>query len=249
MSPMMQMKLHDDRVIWPEHRSLEQTLELQETTPDFIFQTTYQGHAIQPSGSIFKREWWNGKNRFDPVSYQYVSRWISYDTASSEDENNAFTAWVVFDLLPDYRLVVPHAGRDHIEFPDLIGNIVSVSTSWKVNLKNVIIENKSSGMPAIQTLRKSAPDWLRPYIKDYNPKVDKPTRWNQAALWCKLGCVLLPEPGSSVEWLYDFEEEIFTVPNAAFKDYADAFSQGILFLELLLEQGLKSRREHGKAEK
>lgn len=242
------VQLHDQRVLWPEHLSLESVLELQTTTPEYIFETTYNGNMVQPSGAVFKREWWDGKNRYHledlqgPVPNPSVARYISLDTASSEAENAAYTAWAVGDLLADYHLAIIEIGRARLDFPDLIGYIQGLYDRYQTYdelLYGIIIEDKSSGIGALQTLKQAGN--IASILKGFNPRVDKPTRWSQAAVWCKLGCVWLPWPAPQFPWLLDAEEELFTVPGAPQLDQADAFSQLILFLENLLAEGNKAR--------
>lgn len=236
-------RLHDDRVLWPEHRPLESVLELKDTTPEAIFETTYQGNSAAPGGTVFKREWWNGKNRFKHGTTNPVARWISFDTAASEKENAAYTAWAVGDLLKDYRMAIVEIGRERLEFPQLISKIETVARTYYDNglLRNVVIEDKSSGTGALQTLKQVSPDWLKPLLQGYNPRVDKYTRWSQAAMWCKLGCILLPWPDNAVPWLNSAEEEIFNVPNAAELDQADSLSQLVIFIENFLSLGYQAR--------
>ena len=52
----------------------------------------------------------------------------------------------------------------------------------------------------------------------------KEAGWKNAALWAKRGMTPLPEPSDDAPWLYDFEKELFAVPNSTYKDQADAYS-------------------------
>ncbi len=237
------VKLHEGRVLWPFHLGLEAVLELQRTTPPQVFETIYKGNMVQPSGSIFKREWWDGKNRFLPEDLiGGVGRYISLDTASSEEADAAYTAWTVGDLLPDYRLAIIEIGRARLEFPMLVSAIQNLHDRYQTydgKLRGIIIEDKSSGIGALQTLKLSGN--IAKVLKGFNPRVDKPTRWSQAAVWCSLDCILLPWPGVQYPWLIDAEEELFSVPGAPQLDQADSFSQLILYLENLLSDGHKAR--------
>lgn len=236
------LRLHDGLVLWPEHKPEAEVLELKDTTIPYIWETTYQGNPTEPGGNAFKRAWWDSKNRYHHPGAKGIARWISFDTAASEDKDAAYTAWAVGDLLADYRLQLVEAGRERLAFPQLTGKITEVATRWKADtLRGVIIEDKSTGISALQTLRQSADRWLASLLLAFTPKVDKPMRWAQAGVWCNLGCVLLPYPDSALGWLLEFEEEIFSVPGSPFKDYADSFAQLILFTENLLSEGYKAR--------
>lgn len=231
--------------LWPKHKPLREVLELQQTTPANIWQATYQGNPSAPEGTIFKREWF--RDRYDAESIairsQIVARWVSWDTALKDEEDNAYTADVVGELLADYRLVIREAWRDRLQFPDLPDTIAATARrhNYDGKLRAVVIEDKASGTSAYQTLMASAEDWLKPLLVAFMPSGDKETRYNQAAVWCANGCVLLPAPSPAAPWLIDFEDELFSLPAAQFKDQGDAFAQLILYVENLLAEGLHAR--------
>lgn len=108
-------------------------------------------------------------------------------------------------------------------------------------LRNVVIEDKSSGKAAHQTLRATARPWLREALVAWQPRGSKEARAGAASVWCRNGMVLLPEPGPGAEWLLDFEDELFSFPQGKFADQVDAFSQLILFCENYLAEGWRAR--------
>lgn len=239
--------------LWPEHKPLAEVLELQATTLPQVWRSTYQGSPTAPEGTVFKREWFR-HNRFDPASIQIasqvVARWISFDTAAKDKEDNAYTASTVGELLSDYRLIIRHAWRDRMQFPDLPETITAQARRFNNDgrLRGVIIEDKSTGTSAYQTLMSAAEDWLRPLLIAFQPDGDKETRASQAGVWCLNGSVLLPMPSELVPWLVDFEDELFTFPGSEFMDQVDAFSQLILYTENLLAEGWRARQQPAATE-
>lgn len=203
---------------------------------------------VPEGGSVYLAKWWQAKNRYSPGdsswSAKVVGRWLSWDTALKDQEQNDHTALVVGELLPDYRLLLRYAWWSKLQFPQLSTAISDEMTRWNYDgkLRGVIIEDKGSGTSAIQTLRQSLPEKLAPLILDYAPgSASKIARNRQASLWCDRDCVLLPEPADQVPWLLDFEEVIFNFPNFEIDDPADAFAQIILYLEHLLATGWRAR--------
>ncbi len=229
--------------LWPEHRPLSEVLALQATTPATVWSGTYQGTPTPPGGYVFRREWWGAGRRYGANLDAPVARWISVDTAMSDKDTSDYTAMGVLDLGPDYRLRVRFALAERLAFPDLIQRIEALAAQWNSDglLQAVIIEDRVSGTSAIQTLARSANPWLAPLLVGFTPTTDKVTRYNQAGVWCHLGCVLLPEPGPDAPWLFDFESQLFSVPQAAHDDLADMFAQGVLYLENIIESGYRSR--------
>lgn len=204
--------------------------------------------VTDPTGKPFLAAWWEkGRNRYhlddSVIRNQVVARWISWDTALKDENENAYTACVVGELTPDYRLIVREVWRDKMQFPFLPGAIQDMASKWNYDekLRAVIIEDKASGTSAYQTLMHAAPQWLRDMLIAFQPSGDKETRGQQAAVWCKRDCVMLPFPGEDATWLYDFESELFNFPLSVFKDQADAFAQLVIYLENILATGWQAR--------
>jgi predicted phage terminase large subunit-like protein len=240
----------DGPALWPSHKPLAEILELQATTPEGIWQAVYQGAPTAPGGSIFKRQWWRGRNRYDAsednlvrMRSKCIGRWISWDTALKDKDDAAYTAAVVGELMPNYQMAVREVFRDRLEFPELTPVMDRLTQRYSPDgkLRGVLIEDKASGTSAYQTLMASASPDLRRVLIPFQPVGDKDTRANQAAVWCKNDCVLLPEPNETVPWLLDFEEEVFAIPTATYRDQADAFAQLIIYCENLLASGYHSR--------
>ncbi len=245
------VKLHSNGpALWPEHKSLAEVLELQATTPDPIWNAVYQGAPTSPGGSIFKRRWYRNQNRYDasPDNLQRmwsrcIGRWISWDTALKDTNTSAFTAVVVGELEPNYQMAIREVWRDRLEFPELPIVMQRWTERYAVDgkLRGVLIEDKASGTSAYQTIMASSSDALRATMIPFQPQGDKDTRANQAAVWCKNDCILLPEPNETVPWLLDFEDELFSVPTSTFRDQADAFAQLVIYCENILAEGFRAR--------
>lgn len=239
----------DGPALWPAHKPLEEVLELKNTTPELVWSGTYQGTPTPPGGYIFKRKWWPHKRRYDlsdtAVKNLVYARYLSYDTAQKDKDDSDYTGCVVGELWPDYRLGLRYAYRERLEFPDLPARIEEDASRWNYDgkLAGILIEDKSSGTSALQTLRATSASWIRGLLIPFLPTTDKVTRGSQASVWCANGCVLLPIPDANAPWLPDFEDELFGFPQAAHDDRVDAFDQLILWLEHILASGRQARGE------
>lgn len=242
--PTHRVLLHQNGpALWPEHKPLAEILELQATTPELIWHGTYQGSPTPPGGYTFKREWWPRANRFVLGEQQVHTRFLSFDTGLKDKETTDFTGYVVGELWPDYRLGIVYAEQQRLEFPFLPEYIEQTAVRWNGDgrLNAIIIEDKASGISALQTLQASAPAWMADLLVPFLPTTDKVTRGSQSAVWCKNRSVLLPVLSPELHWLIDFEDELFDFPQAVHDDRADAFSQLILYLENLLSAGWQAR--------
>ena len=207
-----------------------------------------QQRPVPEGGSVYLAKWWQGKNRYYVSDESYfarsIGRWLSWDTALKDNEQNDYTALAVADLLPDYRLLLRFAWWRKLQFPQLVNAVQDEMIRWNYDgkLRGVIIEDKGSGTSAIQTLRQGLTPDLVGLILEFKPGSEsKLSRNRQASMWCDRDCVLLPNPEDKVLWLMDFEEAIFNFPNYEIDDPADAFAQVILYLENLLATGWRAR--------
>lgn len=253
MARYSRVVLHENGpALWPERKPLDEVLDLRDTTPANIWIATYQGVPTSPAGTVFLREWWHGQNRYDitdrKLQRRAIRRWISWDTAGTTGEAAAYSCGIVFELWPDYRVAVRDVLRARLTFPELPPAIERLASKWfdpapeANSLAAVIIEDRATGGPAVQTLQANAADWLTGMLWAFQPDEDKVLRAHRAAVWCRQACVLLPEPSDHCRWLPDFENELFDFPESAFKDQVDAFSQGIWALRHQVHQGFVARR-------
>jgi len=234
----------DGRPLWPERWPVEELDRIKMAVGPREWAALYMQAPSVAGGAIFKSEWWQGKNRFRADDRSLVNscveRVISWDTAEKLEEGNAFSARVVGELTPGYQANIRNVHRARLSFPDLVQFIEQDASENNRDgkLRAVLIEDKSSGTSAIQTLRAQGPLWLRPLITPVNPRGDKIQRGYEASTWCTAGVVLLPMPSTEVPWLRDYEEEMFTFPASTFKDQVDATTQLIWYWHHLLAAGL-----------
>jgi predicted phage terminase large subunit-like protein len=211
-----------------------------------------QQRPAPKGGSIYLSEWWdaekNPQNRYDPsdtsIFNRAIARWIFYDTAFKDKEQNDTNARVIFELLPDYRILLREAWWRRLQVPQVTDDVNQNTRRWKYDgkLRATVVEDKGSGTAVLQTLRQGADPEIVDFLQEFNPgTASKPERGRKASVWCDRGCVLLPMPHESVPWLHDFEDLLFKFPAAKIDDPPDAFSMGILFLENLLAEGWRFR--------
>ena len=214
-------------------------------------QRGYAGqHDQRPApegGAIYQASWWRAQNRSDVRSEQVnvVGRWLSWDTALKDKEQHDSSALTVWELLADYRLRLRFASWQKLQFPQLASAIQDEARRWMQDgkLRGILIEDKASGISALQTLEQSAAPEIASLLRPFQPgQLSKVARARQASLWCERGCILLPEPCEEVPWLYEFEDLLYKFPSAALNDPADSLAQAVLYLENLLADGWQARQ-------
>ena len=242
----------DDRqpgeALCPERYDAKKLQNRKSKLDAYFWSALYQQTPQPPEGTVFMRLWWqDGRNRYSindrALVNQCLGRWISIDTAMSTKAGSAFSSFVVAELMPDYRLMIRHVHRERLQFPHLIETITRLASQHNQDekLRGIIIEDKSSGTSAYQTLALTADDWIQSLLFAFQPHGDKVQRAKQAANWANRDSILLPHPDNACPWLLAFEEELFNFPVMQYKDQVDSFSQLVIYLENLLSAGWHAR--------
>ena len=235
-------------LLWPEHIAKSELAAMEVDLGERGTAGQLQQRPAPAGGVIFLRKWFDAKNRYDPrdssVFQRSVARWVFYDTAFKDKEQNDTNARIVFELTPDYRILLREAWWQRLQVPQVTADVNDNTLRWNYDgkLRGTVVEDKGSGIAVLQTLRQGALPEVAALLIEFNPgTVSKTERGRRASQWCERDCVLLPVPDESVPWLFDFEELLFKWPGTKIDDPQDAFTMGILFLENLLAEGWKLR--------
>lgn len=232
-----------DEPLCPERYPFEELDKIRRQDGEYKWWSLYQQQPRPAGGAVYMRDWWAGRNRFDPQDGGFWNRnkvrFLSFDTAMKDTPEAAYTACVVAELTPDYRLALREVMRKKCTYPELMRTVRSYAEHWNHDgkLHSVVIEDAASGTSALQDLRESSPAWLARKLAGFQLDSGKVGRAQEAAIRCQNGSVLLPHPDNSVPWLFDFEQEVFSFPQSAFKDQTDAFTQVVLYTKHLLLEG------------
>lgn len=223
-------------LLWPSRFGPAELAAMKQTLSEIGAAGQLQQRPTPLLGAIFKRDWFAIRKESMPC----VGRYFSWDTAASIEDTAAYTCGIVGELAPDYRLFIRDVWREKIEFPQLQYAVEEQARKYgglkSTVMKDIIIENKSSGIQVIQSMKQISP--FAPRVMPYTPKGDKIARAYEAAKWCEKGMVILPYPDEKAPWLKAFEDELFDFPNSQYKDQVDALSQLCDYLSFYLAEGL-----------
>ncbi len=211
-----------------------------------------QQRPTAAGGGVFMKAWWEAKNRYrsddEPTKNLVIGRWITFDTALKNKSTNDPTAYCVWEMMPDYSLIVRAMGQERILGALVPEKVKTVASQWNHDekLRGIVIEDKSSGITSIQTLQMSADSWLAPLIVPFEPKGDKEFRATLASVWCERDCISFPYPSeANASWYTDFLDhdngQLWLFPNADHDDLVDTFSMGIIYLENYIQLNWKAR--------
>lgn len=182
--------------LWPDLRPPEETdaIRLYQAA---TWYPLYQQSPGSQKGGMIKRAWL--RNTYNPaVLPAFVRVLIVIDSAFSVRTEADFSVAAVWGAtLTDYYLI--DLWRDRVAYPDLIAQIKVMYAKWAHLGPWVIIENKASGISAIQTLTAES----RLPVLPYNPGTEsKVSRVQGVTPTIGAGRVLLPEGAAFVaDWI------------------------------------------------
>jgi len=211
-----------DKVLWPEFWSREELDGVRASIPVAKWNAQYLQNPTAEEGAIVKRDWWNVWDSDEPPACSYIIQ--SYDTAFTKSERSdysAITTWGVFhpDDGDEAAIILLDAEKGRWEFPELKDAALRLYEEYEPDL--VLIEQKASGTPLTQDLRKMGIP-----VSGFTPGrgADKFSRMNACAPVFESGMVYAPE----ARWAEEVIEECAAFPNGEHDDLADSMSQAIL---------------------
>ena len=141
--------------LWPEFWTLDELDSVKASIPVGKWNAQYMQNPTAEEGAIIKREWWNLWEKDDPPDCSYIIQ--SYDTAFSKSDRadySAITTWGIF-LEPETQeqhIILLDAVRGRWEFPELKNAAYDLWQEFDPDM--ILIEQKGSGMPLTQELRR-----------------------------------------------------------------------------------------------
>ena len=208
--------------LWPEYWKLEELEGVKASIPVGKWNAQYMQNPTAEEGAIIKREWWQKWEKEDPPECNYIIQ--SYDTAFSKSDRadySAVTTWGIF-VEPDTNeehIMLLDAVKGRWEFPQLKEEANELYKLYDPDM--VLIEQKGSGMPLTQELRRMGIP-----VTPFTPSrgADKFTRMHSCAPVFESGMVWCPETNFADEVM----EECASFPNGEHDDLADSMTQAIL---------------------
>lgn len=158
---------------------------------NYVFQSQYQQEPIMLGGGVIKHEWWRFYREVDDTRYKRI--FITADTACKTKEWNDYTAIGVWGVTIGNKLRLLDMVHGKFEINVLRDTLLAVWDKWKMGVgmcrcTEMVIEDKASGMQAIQDLKRIGGLPIRPYV----PEKDKYQRVEDVLPQIAAGNVELP---------------------------------------------------------
>jgi len=255
-------RVEDGDLAWPERFSPEAVANIEREKGSFAYAGQYQQRPSPRGGGIIQRNWWRpyteqecGKfgvpwPKFPIMSYTV----LSIDTAQTEKKINDPSAGVVLgvtrDIWQNRRLILMWAWAERMELYELAKKIEETCKKFKVD--RVLIEDKASGIPVAQELRRRGR--VISDVMSHNPKTadradfgvqlispegDKEARLYAVQNLFECGMIYAPAESTGLgdylfkDWADKVISECADFPKGAHDDLADAMSQAVIHMRKL----------------
>ena len=173
----------------------------------------YQGSPTPDDGNIFKRKWFQYYEKLPILPYML----ISVDATFKDKEDNDFVSIQVWGKKNvDFYLV--DRVKEHLGFTETLNVIRQLRNKYD-KCSAVLIEDKANGSAIIEVLQREFSG-----VVPINPEGGKIARANAVSPSFESGNVYLPK---TAKWLYDYETELISFPNAEHDDDVDCTTQAL----------------------
>ena len=211
----------DNTPVWPQYWKMQELEAVKASLSLPKWNAQWQQNPVSEEGSIIKRDWWKIWEKEKLPELQHVIQ--SYDTAFSKKETadySAITTWGVFlldDITPNIILLDVHKGR--WDFPELKTVALKQWKYWEP--ETIIIEQKASGTPLTQELRRFGIP-----VVNFTPSRgnDKHVRVNSVSTLFEAGQVWRPDE----KWAEELAEECAAFPYGDNDDLVDSMTQALI---------------------
>ena len=193
--------------------------EFKQSMGSLEFAAQYQQEPVAEGGNLIKWKWFPSYDR-TPSREIGDKTILSWDTALSARELSSYSVCVILQVRGETVFLLD-LFRERLEYPDLKRKVIELHRRWRNHTNDyaLLIENKGSGMPLIQDLKRD-----NIHAIAIEPKDDKVMRMNAQTARIEAGSIYLPQ---RAEWLDEFRKELLAFPASRHNDQIDALSQGL----------------------
>lgn len=208
-------RVEDGELAWPDRFSETAVQKLERAMGSHAVAGQFQQRPASREGAIFKRVWFP---RYRMGTLQKPDmKVLVIDTATKDAQRNDWTAAGLFYVYSgERRAYLVKVRRERLDYPALKKKLVLWRIADQPHL--IRVEDKGNGSALLQECRAEG-GWP---IQGYEPgDTQKEIRAEQEAAIAESGALSLPEENPDIEWLQDYEDELFEFPAGLFDDQVD----------------------------
>lgn len=222
-------------LLWPERIGKVEIADLKIRLGATGYAGQFQQTPTPAGGGRFKQAWFrrftafNGQYRlFGPegrpvknVPIDKCDRFMMIDPAGTDKDQNdkaCYTVMQVWDVTPDFDMILVHQVREQMETPDVADTAIRTARDYDVN--GIWVERDGLGIGVIQTIKRKFGA-----VHPVKAKGSKEARSETAEILMCNGKIYLPD---GAPWLFEFEQELVRFPKSEFKDQVDTLSHSAI---------------------
>jgi len=251
-------RTEEGELAWPERFSEAAVDEMEATMGSWATAAQHQQRPSPRGGGIIEYNHWQAYDpesavaRFGMVYPKYPAMTftiLAVDTAQTEKKQNDPSAAVLLGICQDAingrnQVMLMHAWADRLEFYELCNKVEETCKKWRVH--KVIIEDKASGLPLADELRRRSRVFsdriahgkqeFREHanftVQTVTPEGDKVARAYAVQNLFEAGVVWAPSDGNRIfkAWADRVMTELAELPKGRHDDLADSCVYGLKFL-------------------
>lgn len=203
-------------VLHPERETIAVYDGIRQTIGEYNFLSQYQQNPSPVGGAMVKTDWMRFYEPGEqPARFsRIVQSWDTANKATELSDYSVCTTWGV--LFRQYYLL--DVFRQKLNYPDLKRAVIALAERY--GAKNIIIEDKASGIQLIQDLKSEFVHGITEYMPP--PGTDKVMRLHSQTAMFANGHVFLPR---NAPWLADYIHELTSFPGTRYADQVDSTTQ------------------------
>lgn len=203
----------------PEREPLSVLEQIRRNLGSEYFAAQYLQSPTPPGGGLVKVKWFRRYRPGDlPAKFdQLIQSWDTANKASQLNDPSVCTTWGI----KGKNIFLLDVLRARMEYPELKATIFAHARRHKADL--VLVEDKSSGTPIVQDLKRDGMRQIRGII----PEGDKIMRMSVQTATIENGFVHIPE---DAPWLEDYLHELMMFPKGRHDDQVDSTAQALQWL-------------------
>lgn len=222
-------------LLWPSRIGIPELADLKIRLGPTAYAGQFQQTPAPSGGGRFKQDWFrtfavahetyrlfdSDGNFVKSVAVNKCDRFMMIDPAGTDKAVNdkaCYTVMQVWDVTPDFDMILVHQVREQMETPDVADTAVRTARDYDVN--GIWVERDGLGIGVIQTIRRKFGA-----VHPVKARGSKEARSETAEILMCNGKIYFP---GGAPWLFELHQELLRFPKSEYMDQVDTLSHAAI---------------------